>query len=88
MTIAGRGVLSFCNNKNEAFSPFKQFKVFAENESWKTIEILGTDCGGEFNSNEFTGFCAMNVIWRELTSVIHHNEMMCVRGRIVQFLTW
>ncbi|XP_016540702.2 uncharacterized protein LOC107841243 [Capsicum annuum] len=37
-------------------------------ESGKKIKILRTDHGGEFNSNEFTSFCAMNGIRRQLTA--------------------
>lgn len=54
--------------KNEACGLFKRFKIFVEKQSGRDIKILRTDRGGEFNSNDFTNFCVMHGIRRQLTA--------------------
>ncbi|KAI5323652.1 hypothetical protein L3X38_032724 [Prunus dulcis] len=58
----------FLEQKSEAFSVFKQFKAFGENESGHNLKVLRTDRGGEFTSNEFSEYCKSNGIKRELTA--------------------
>ncbi|CAO2816038.1 unnamed protein product [Amaranthus hypochondriacus] len=43
-----------------------QFKALTENQSGRSLKILGTDHGGEFTSNEFNSFCKKHGIKREL----------------------
>lgn len=53
--------------KSEAFNIFKSFKAMVEKETSLSIRNLRTDRGGEFISLEFTAFCNMNGIQRQLT---------------------
>ena len=39
------------------FERFKEFKALVENISGKKINILRSDNGGEFTSNEFNDYC-------------------------------
>ncbi|GKV53318.1 hypothetical protein SLEP1_g59850, partial [Rubroshorea leprosula] len=61
IAVKGRG-----KTKLEALAAFKNFKVLAENEADRSVKILRTDRGGEFNSKEFVDFCEYNGIKRQL----------------------
>lgn len=52
--------------KSEAFNIFKSFKARVEKETSSSIRSLRTDGEGEFTSLEFTEFCNMNGIQRQL----------------------
>lgn len=54
--------------KSEALNIFKSFKARVEKETSSSIRSLRTDRGGEFTSLEFTEFCNMNGIQRQLTT--------------------
>jgi len=54
--------------KSEAFAAFKNFKAGVEKEIVAHIICLRRDRGGEFNSNEFWGFCKTQGISRQLTA--------------------
>jgi transposase InsO family protein len=43
--------------KNEVFNKFKEFKALVDNLSEKKINILRSNNGGEFTSDEFKSFC-------------------------------
>ncbi|GKV33525.1 hypothetical protein SLEP1_g42028 [Rubroshorea leprosula] len=58
----------FLQTKSEALAAFKNFKVLAENEVGRSVKVLRTDRGGEFNSKEFANFCESNGIKRQLTT--------------------
>ncbi|GKV36989.1 hypothetical protein SLEP1_g45065 [Rubroshorea leprosula] len=58
----------FLQTKSEALAVFKKFKVLVENEAGKSVKVLRTDHGGEFNSKEFADFCETNGIKRQLTA--------------------
>ncbi|GLT87811.1 hypothetical protein SLE2022_058710 [Rubroshorea leprosula] len=58
----------FLQTKSKALAAFKNFKVLAENEVGRSVKVLRTDCGGEFNSKEFLDFCESNGIKRQLTT--------------------
>ena len=47
----------FLRNKLETFSKFKEFKALTEKQSEKSIKILRSDGGGEYDSHEFSNFC-------------------------------
>ena len=49
------------------FERFKEFKALVENLSEKKINILRSENGGEFTSNELNDFCKEDGIKRELT---------------------
>jgi len=57
--------------KHQTFSKFCEFKALVEKESGKKIRTLRSDNGGEYVSQEFKDFYAMEGIKRELT--IAHN---------------
>lgn len=54
--------------KSEALNIFKSFKARVEKETSSSIRSLRTDREGEFTSLEFTEFCNMNGIQRQLTT--------------------
>ncbi|XP_016649728.1 PREDICTED: uncharacterized protein LOC107881140 [Prunus mume] len=54
--------------KSEALNAFKHFKAAAENEIEKTIKVIRTDRGGEYNSKAFENFCAIHGVRRQLTT--------------------
>ena len=54
-------------DKAGAFSTFKQFKAFAENQLNCTVKALRDDKGGEYMSNEWEAFCASHGIQRQHT---------------------
>lgn len=58
----------FLNEKSEAFTTFKKFKIIVEKESGLSICGLRTNRGGEFTSKEFTEFCRLEGIKRQLTT--------------------
>jgi transposase InsO family protein len=58
----------FMKEKSEAFATFKTYKALVENESGCMIKCLRTDRGGEYTSNEFSDFCNIHGIKRQLTT--------------------
>jgi len=67
MTTPIRLAIYFLKKKDEVFERFKKFKALVEKLSEKKINILRSDNGGEFTSNEFNDFCKEAGIKRELT---------------------
>jgi len=55
-------------HKFEAFEVFKRFKSLAENESGRSVKILRSDRGGEYNLIEFIQFCDSHGIKRQYTA--------------------
>jgi transposase InsO family protein len=55
-------------SKRKVFSNFKEFKALVENLSKKKINILRSNNGGEFTSNDFKAFFGEVGIKRELTT--------------------
>ena len=60
--------LYLLKQKSEAFEVFKRFKSMVENESGKSINILKSDRGGEYNLKEFIEFCNSHGIKRQFTA--------------------
>jgi hypothetical protein len=58
----------FLKSKNEVLERFKKFKALVANLSERKINILGSDNGGEYTSNEFGSFCRDVEIKRELAT--------------------
>ena len=56
----------FLIEKSEAFAVFKNFKIHVRKETNSFIKALQTDRGEEFTSQEFTNFCDVNGIQRQL----------------------
>lgn len=54
------------NDQN--FTKFCDFKALVEKELGKKAKSLWSDNGGEYVSNEFKNFCAMEGIKRVLTT--------------------
>ena len=59
----------FLKNKDEAFKWFCTFKALVENPTGKKIQILRTDNGTEYESNEFNDYCREAGIKKETTTV-------------------
>jgi transposase InsO family protein len=57
----------FMKTKDEVFSRFREFKVLVENQTGKQVNVLRSNNGGEYTSNEFKKFCKEAWIKRELT---------------------
>ena len=66
----------FLKNMDEVFERFKEFKVLVENIPEKKINILSSDNGGEFTSNEFNDYCKEAGIKRELTIPYNAQKMV------------
>jgi transposase InsO family protein len=58
----------FLVEKSETFVVFKHYKAKVEKETGACIRALRTDHGGEFTSQDFTNFCGVNGIRRQLTA--------------------
>uniref|UniRef100_A0A2N9EUK7 Integrase catalytic domain-containing protein n=1 Tax=Fagus sylvatica TaxID=28930 RepID=A0A2N9EUK7_FAGSY len=54
-------------HKSDTFSIFTQFQAMVQTQFSLPIQVLRTDCGGEFISNEFNQFCANNGIIHQLS---------------------
>ena len=67
MTTPVRLGYIFLKKKDEVFERFKEFKALIENLSERKINILRSDNGGEFTSNEFNDYWKEDGIKRELT---------------------
>ena len=52
----------FLRHKSETFSKFKEFKALIEKQSGKSIKMLRSDGGGEYDSHEFSDFCKQHGI--------------------------
>ena len=57
----------FLKSKGETLTKFRHFKNQIETETGNSIQVLRSDRGGEYLSNEFSTFCKDNGIRRELT---------------------
>lgn len=58
----------FIKYKSKTFECFKNLKALVENEKDSKIKCLRIDRGGEFTSNEFSEFCNIHGIKRELSA--------------------
>lgn len=65
ISVGKFGSISY--QKNQKLLMFLKALSLVEKESWVSLNGLRTDRGGEFNSNEFTNFCAKHGIRRQLT---------------------
>ncbi|GKV49915.1 hypothetical protein SLEP1_g56638 [Rubroshorea leprosula] len=54
-------------NKSKLLSCFKKFKAHVERQSGHCIQILRTDGGGEYTSNEFHEYCGEQGIQHQVT---------------------
>ncbi|XP_071933594.1 uncharacterized protein [Coffea arabica] len=54
--------------KSKAFSTLKKFMTLVEKEADKSIKFFRSDCGGEYNSQEFINFCEEHGIQKQLTA--------------------
>ncbi|CAJ2637099.1 unnamed protein product [Trifolium pratense] len=77
--------LYLLKTKDEAFEIFKNFKVLVEKQSGKSIKILRTDGGGEYNSKNFESFCTSHGIEHEITAPYtpQHNGLAERRNRTI-----
>jgi transposase InsO family protein len=68
----------FLKSKSEIFKNFKEFKEIVENLSEKKINILRSDNGGEFTSDEFNTFCKEFGIKREISTPYNPQQNVVV----------
>ena len=54
-------------HKSQVIEKFKEFVLFAEKLTGKSVKRLKTDNGGEYTSNEFDQFCKQRGIEHEFT---------------------
>ncbi|RDX82995.1 hypothetical protein CR513_36149, partial [Mucuna pruriens] len=54
--------------KSKALIIFKNFKAMVKQEARCPIQVLLTDCGGEYTSHEFAKFCNTHDIKHQLTT--------------------
>ena len=57
----------FMRQKSDVFSIFEEFQSLVERQSVHLMEVLRSDKGGEYNSNEFDKFCEDIGMQRQLT---------------------
>jgi transposase InsO family protein len=57
----------FLKKKDEVFDRFREFRALVENQSGRRIQVLRSDNGGEYTSNEFVEYCVAEGIKKELT---------------------
>ncbi|CAJ2632965.1 unnamed protein product [Trifolium pratense] len=83
--LSRRTWIYFMNEKSEALAMFKKFKVMVENEAKESIQCLRTDRGGEYTSNEFSKFCDLHGIKRQLTAAYtpHQNGVSERKNRTI-----
>ena len=62
MTLAKKTWIYFLRNKSKTFSKFKEFKGLTEKQSRKSIKMLRSDGGGEYDSHELLDFCKQHGI--------------------------
>ena len=62
-----KGWIYFMRSKSETLTKFREFQRRIENETSNKIQILCTDRGGEYLSDEFSKLCKESGIKRELT---------------------
>lgn len=69
--------------KSEALKVFRKFKILIEKESDKSIKILRTNGGGEYNSKEFETFYINQGIMHEVTTPYtpQHNGLDEIRNK-------
>eukprot|EP01018_Ginkgo_biloba_P024020 Gb_18985 [translate_table: standard] len=70
----------FMMYKSEALDFFREFKANVEMQNGRKIKTLQTDRGGEFTSNEFSHYCKINGIQRQLTTS-YTPQQNCVAER-------
>ena len=58
----------FLKTEDEVFYRFKEFKALVENLTWKKIQVLCSDNGGDYVDKEFTDYCAKEDIRIEWTT--------------------
>jgi hypothetical protein len=56
----------FLKTKDEVFDRFREFRALVENQSGRRIQVLRSDNGGEYTSNEFVEYCVVEGIKKEL----------------------
>ena len=57
----------FLKQKSDVFDVFKNWRATTENETGLKLKCLRSDNGGEYCSDEFERYCAMNGIKRQKT---------------------
>ena len=55
----------FMSKKSHTFEYFKQFRYMVENNTWKHINILYFDQGGEYRKEELTKYCKDHAILQQ-----------------------
>ena len=56
------------------FNKFKEYKALVENQTDRKINILRSDNGGEFTSDEFKELCRVSRIKKELSNTYNPQQ--------------
>eukprot|EP00253_Pinus_taeda_P017345 PITA_17345 len=72
--------INFMQKKDQTFSGFCEFKALSEKEYGKKIRAFHSDNGGEYVSQQFKDFCAIEGIKQELTTP-HNSQQNGVAER-------
>lgn len=56
--LSGYKTVKFLRHKSEVIEKVRNYKSEAENQTGKSIKMIISDGGGEFNNNDFTNFCS------------------------------
>ncbi|KAL0322227.1 UNVERIFIED_CONTAM: Retrovirus-related Pol polyprotein from transposon TNT 1-94 [Sesamum calycinum] len=78
----------FMREKSEVFKVFKKFKNLVEKQSGRSIKVLRSDRGKEYNNSEFDKFCERRGYRTSNYSVIILNKMEYQKERTEQSWRW
>lgn len=60
--------ICFLKTEDVVCDRFREFEALVENATWKRIQVLCLDNGGEYFDKDFTNFCAKEGIRRDWTT--------------------
>ncbi|KAK4388426.1 Retrovirus-related Pol polyprotein from transposon TNT 1-94 [Sesamum angolense] len=74
----------FMREKSEVFKVFKKFKNLVEKQSDRSIKVLRSDRGKEYNNSEFDKFCEEDGIEHQTTVSYNPQQNECQKERTEQ----
>ncbi|KAL0326674.1 UNVERIFIED_CONTAM: Retrovirus-related Pol polyprotein from transposon TNT 1-94 [Sesamum angustifolium] len=73
----------FMREKSEVFKVFKKFKNLVEKQSGRSVKVLRSDRGKEYNNSEFDKFCEEEGIEHQTTVSYNPQQKMRRKNRTV-----